>query len=148
MNQLKEIFYTIDTMMISCNIDYNELKVLNIDTHFFENYSNTRIVNSFLFNYSKIQDKIGAKLFRKVLYEEKEIDDESLPMKDILNLLEKLKIIDHSYDWDRLREIRNNLAHEYPFDTQERVENILLALEGFEIVSVIYNNIKKRIRYC
>ena len=136
-----EIFKIIDTMMDNCKIDYNELKFQNIDSGFFEEYQNIRIVNSFLFSYSKIQDKIGAKLFRKVLYELKEIDDENMPMKDILNILEKLSILEKASDWDRLREIRNSLAHEYPFDIEERIENIHLALEGFELLQTIYKNI-------
>ena len=141
MNEKDEIFKIIDTMMDNCKIDYNELKSQNIDSGFFEEYQNIRIVNSFLFSYSKIQDKVGAKLFRKVLYELKEIDDENMPMKDILNILEKLSILEKASDWDRLMEIRNSLAHEYPFDIEERIENIHLALEGFELLQTIYKNI-------
>lgn len=135
-----EIFKIIDTMMDNCKIDYTELKSQSIDSSFFEEYQNIRIVNSFLFLYSKIQDKIGAKLFRKVLYELKEIDDENA-YKDILNLFEKLSILEKASDWDRLREIRNSLAHEYPFAIEERIENIHLALEGFELLQTIYKNI-------
>ena len=143
MSEMKEIFKIIDTMIKNCQIDYDELKSQKIGNDFFEEYQNTRVVNSFLFSYSKIQDKIGAKLFRKALYEIKEIDSEDILMRDALNLLEKLSVLDTVSDWDRLREIRNNLAHEYPFDTQERVENIYLALEGFELLKKIYENLKK-----
>lgn len=145
MQELREIIKSIDTMMIGCEIDYEELEQQTIMSDFFDNYSNTRIVNSFLFNYSKIQDKIGAKLFRKVLYVEKEIDNDNLPMKDILNVLEKLQIIENVYEWDRVREIRNNLSHEYPYSVDERIENIELAMEGYEMLKKIYENIKK---YC
>jgi uncharacterized protein with HEPN domain len=144
MNEIKEIFKIIDTMISYCEIDYNELKSQKIDDSFFKDYHNVRLVNSFLFSYSKIQDKIGSKLFRKVLYELKEIDDEDMPMRDILNLLEKLSILDKASDWDRLREIRNNLTHEYPFDIQERIENIFLAFEGFELLKTIYENLKRK----
>jgi hypothetical protein len=58
MQELKEIFKLIDTMMISCDIDYHELKNSIINIEFFEEYQSVRIINSFLFNYSKIQDKI------------------------------------------------------------------------------------------
>ena len=141
MSDKDEIFKIIDTMLDNFKIDYTELKSQSIDSSFFEEYQNIRIVNSFLFLYSKIQDKIGAKLFRKVLYELKEIDDENMPMKNILNLLEKLSILEKASDWDRLKEIRNSLAHEYPFDIEERTENIHLALEGFELLQTIYKNI-------
>lgn len=145
MEELKEIFRIIDTMMIGCDIDYNELKTKSIDAKFFDDYQNVRIVNSFLFNYSKIQDKIGAKLLKKVLYVQKEIDNENISMKDALNLLEKLAIIKNSHAWDRLREIRNNLSHEYPYCIEERIENISLAMEGYKILTEIYLNLKK---YC
>lgn len=143
--ELKSIFNLCDIMINNCDIDYNLLRNKHIDKNFFKEYDNTRIVNSFLFTFSKLQDKIGAKLFRKTLYELKEIDDIAIPMIDVLNLLEKLKIIDAKSDWDELREIRNTLAHEYPFALQERVENITLALNGYELLKNIYNNLKASI---
>jgi len=66
-------------------LDINDLKDKFIDTTFFDDYNNTRIVNSFLFNFSKVQDKIGAKLFKQLLYELQEIDSATLPMIDVLN---------------------------------------------------------------
>jgi len=136
-----EIFKICDEMIKSCDIDYKELQEQNIESDFFDNYTNTRLVNSFLFNFSKLQDKIGAKLFRTVLYELKEIDNQNLSMIDILNLLEKLGIIENSKDWDTLREIRNSLAHEYPFDIDERIENIKMAIDAYTILKKIYINI-------
>ena len=142
-DELKEIFKVCDTMFENANIDFNELEEKQIDINFFDDYSNTRLVNSFLFNFSKLQDKIGAKLFRKVLYELKEIEDINMPMLDILNVLEKLSIIENTNKWDELREIRNSIAHEYPFNINERVENIYLAMGGFMILKSIYLNLKK-----
>jgi len=142
MQELKELFKIIDMMIKSCDIDYNLLKDMDIDADFFEDYDNVRIVNSFLFNFSKIQDKIGAKLFKKVLYELKEIDNFSIPFRDVLNILEKLEILD-SYEWEKLREIRNNLAHEYPFDYDDRVENLKLVLKYYPTLKNIYFNLKK-----
>ena len=142
---LEAMFLNIDTMMKSCFIDFNELEKSDIDEHFFEEYSNTRIVNSFLFNFGKLQDKIGAKLFKQVLYELREIDEFSLTMIDVLHKLEALTIIDSIEQWDKLREIRNILAHEYPFDIEERVENISLAMDGFIILEKIYMRLKEKI---
>jgi hypothetical protein len=145
MQILKEDFRTLDQLFESCDIDYKILKSQNIDEGFFSDYPNQRIVNSFLFNYIKIQDKTGSKLFKNVLFELREIDDYSIPMIDIINILEKLKIIKSSDEWDRLREIRNNITHEYPSDITERIENIHLALDGYASLSLIYSNIKS---YC
>jgi hypothetical protein len=142
MSLLVNIYKSIDKMFETCEIDYMELKTKKIDNHFFDDFQNQRIVNSFLFSYTKIQDKIGAKLFRTVLYEQKEIEDFNMPMKDILNLLEKLSLIGEVEIWDKLREIRNNLAHEYPFDLEERVENIEMAMDGYENIKIIYKSLK------
>ena len=143
--ELIEIFKLCDSMFLNADIDSDELKRSEIDLNFFNDYQNVRIVNSFLFNFSKLQDKIGAKLFRKVLYEIKEIDSLNIPMIDILNLLERLEIIENQMEWDELREVRNSIAHEYPFDIQERVDNITLALIGYERLQKIYVNLKAKV---
>ena len=56
----------------------------------------------------------------------------------------KLEIINDSNAWDRLREIRNILAHEYPLDIDERVENIQLALDGYRELKKIYLKLRER----
>jgi len=128
-------------MISSCDRDYDDLKDKSIDATFFEDYNNTRIVNSFLFNFSKLQDKIGAKLLKQLLYELKEIDSMSLPMIDILHRLEKLDIVKRD-DWEKLREVRNLLTHEYPFEIEERVANIGLVLEAYQLLKKIYAKVK------
>ena len=142
MQILKADFLILDLLFESCEIDYTELKKGNIDKFFFNEYSNQRVVNSFLFNYIKIQDKIGAKVFKNLLYELKEISDYSIPMIDVLNTFEKMNIIESADDWDRLREIRNSITHDYPADIEERIENIILALEGYEVLKKIFIRIK------
>ena len=142
--QLKETIKICEQIFTNCDIDYSDLKSLTIDNDFFKEYNNTRIVNSFLFNFSKLQDKIGAKLFKQVLYELREVDNTSVPMINVLNTLEKLKIIDKS-QWDSLRDIRNLLAHEYPFSLEKRVENIKLIMESYDTLKYIYRRLQDAI---
>jgi len=142
---LSSMFEHIDKMLVGCNIDYDALSSTKIDVHFFDRYENTRIVNSFLFNFAKLQDKIGAKLFKQVLYELKEIDTFEQPMLDVLHMLEKMQVIQSVQEWEKLREIRNVLAHEYPFEIEERVENIALAMEGFVLLQEIYRRLRERV---
>ncbi len=140
---LKSVFDNIDQLFASCQIDYALLKDQTQSASWLADYSNQRIVNSFLFNYIKIQDKLGASLFRKLLFALREIDNENLSMIDILNLLEKLEIIKSVNEWDQLREIRNIIAHEYPSDIEERLENIDLALNGFDQLKELFTHIKQ-----
>jgi len=143
MEELENIFQSCDRLFSQADIDYRDIKEIGLSEDFFDDYYSIRIVNSFLFNFSKLQDKIGAKLFKKILYELKEIDSYSISMIDVLNILEKLNIINSTIEWDRLREIRNILSHEYPLNSKERIENIELALEGYLLLKDIYQNIKK-----
>ena len=66
-------------------------------------------------------------------------------MKLLRLRLEKLNILDASGQWERLRETRNNLAHEYPFDIEEHIENIALAMEGFTELKDIYHSLKEAV---
>lgn len=142
MQELKAIFESLEYLFKSCDIDYNALKSQSLSESWFSKYENQRIVNSFLFNYIKIQDKIGAKVFKMLLFELKEINDQSEPMIDILHTLEKLGVIDSIGEWDKLRELRNVLAHEYPSDIDDRIENIILAIEGYEKLKSYFHKIK------
>jgi len=143
---LRSIFETLEQLFGSCENDYALLKGQTLSAAWLGNYSNQRVVNSFLFNYIKIQDKLGAGLFRKLLFSLREIDNENIPMIDILNLLEKLEIIASVQEWDQLREIRNAIAHEYPSDIEERLENIALALRGYEQLKSLFANIRQYAR--
>lgn len=143
---LKSVFLTLEQLFDSCENDYALLKDQPLSAAWLGDYSNQRVVNSFLFNYIKIQDKLGASLFRKLLFSLREIDNDNLPMIDILNLLEKLEIIESVQAWDQLREIRNVIAHEYPSDIEERLENIALALRGYEQLKSLFANIRQYAR--
>lgn len=143
--KLKETIKICNQIFENCDIDFNELQNTTIDNDFFEEYQNTRIINSFLFNFSKLQDKIGSKLFKQVLYELREIDNTNIPMIDILNTLEKLNIIT-KLQWDSLRDIRNLLAHEYPFAIDEKIENINLTLESYDLLKDIYKKLQNAIK--
>ncbi len=144
MNMVAETLKLCEDIAKNARIDYEELQKRTIDEAFFQNYENVRIVNSFLFNFSKLQDKIGAKLFRQALYAMQEINDMNLPMVEILSILEKLDIV-QMHEWQKLREIRNILAHEYPYDVQERIENIHLAMQGFVILETIFERFKSKL---
>jgi hypothetical protein len=139
--KLKQILTICDTIISNCDIDFELLQGTIIDGNFFQDYNNTRVVNSFLFNFSKLQDKIGSKLFKQLLFELKEIDTFSIVMIDVLNTLERLNILEKK-QWDEIRETRNLLAHEYPFSTDERVENIQLSLEQYIKLKQIYMRVK------
>jgi len=85
-----------------------------------------------IYRFSKAQDTIGAKLFKAfLLYEGEEVNK---PFRDILDRFEAMNIIDVD-EWFELREIRNEIAHDYD-NNEERAKDIL---------NLIYEN-KKEIK--
>ncbi len=71
------------------------------------------LFDQLIYRFSKLQDTMGARLFKEIL-EALEEDVSGLPFIDILNKLEKLNLLTNAKDWIKLRQTRNNVAHEYP----------------------------------
>ncbi|RZD17334.1 MAG: hypothetical protein EVJ46_03645 [Candidatus Acididesulfobacter guangdongensis] len=80
-------------------------------------------IDQLIFRYSKLQDSMGEKLFPSILKNLKE-DYEHKPLRDIIDRLEKLEIIERADDWEELRKSRNFLSHEYSTEENELVINI------------------------
>lgn len=101
-------------------------------------------LDQFLFRFSKLQDAIGQRLFSGVL----EILEE--PVKDTsfldrLNRLEQLRIIDSKEQWLNLRNMRNNLAHEYEDDPKGMSEAINLVYEFHGVLANVFLQVKEYI---
>ena len=60
---------------------------------------------------------MGQRLFRLIMNMMGE-DAESMPFIDVLNRLEKMGRIPSVEEWRRLREIRNQVSHEYDDDPE------------------------------
>lgn len=76
--------------------------------------------------FAKLQDTIGGKIF-PLLAQINFPQDNSKSIIDILNQMEKLKIIKSKDVWFELREIRNGISQEYP-DNQAFLVNGLNTL--------------------
>ena len=63
-----------------------------------------------IYRFSKTQDTLGARVFKDFLNYQG--DNPNRPFLDILNNLEKISIL-NTEDWFVLREIRNEIAHDY-----------------------------------
>ena len=116
-----------------------------------------RCLDQFIFRFSKLQDAMGAKLFRYILEHLNEDisslpmrdilkDISSLPMRDILNRLERYNIIPSVSEWIYVRELINEIAHDYPIDDQEVVQAINELINKTDLPLEIYKELKKRFR--
>ena len=71
-------------------------------------------------------------------------DIEKKPFIDILAILERYEIIDSEESWFVYREIRNELAHEYPEMSNEIINALNGLFKNIEGIITIFNQIKLR----
>ncbi|MBS0185087.1 MAG: hypothetical protein JSS34_01835 [Proteobacteria bacterium] len=78
-----------------------------------EKYEDLTSLDMFTGRFAKLQDTMGEGLFLEFL---KFLGENvvNLSMIDRLNKLEKYKILESTAKWKYLRELRNDLSHEYP----------------------------------
>ena len=93
-----------------------------------ENFEIIKTIDTFIFRFMKLQDYMGYKLFKFFLIETGDFRDD-MSFIDMLDKLEKLKIIDSAENWIKLRKLRNKLAHEYPDELEEILADIKEALK-------------------
>jgi len=97
------------------------------------------LIDHFIYRFSKLQDSIGQKLFKAVL----NILDEEVENKsaiDIFNRLEQLEVIKDYDTWKDLRDLRNELAHEYEEDEVKLAESLnLLFVKKSELEQYLNN---------
>lgn len=101
-----------------------------------------RCMDQFVYRFSKFQDVMGAKLFRYIL-EWLQEDVSTFSMIDVLNKLERLKIIDDAKEWQYVRELRNAIAHDYPLDEGEVIESLNELFNRQEDLRKIYSRLKE-----
>ena len=104
-------------------------------------------IDQIIYRFSKLQDTIGQKLFKAVLIflDEEVINKSSI---DIFNRLEQLEIIENYEIWKNLRDLRNELAHEYEEDENETAQKLNTLFEKKsdleKYVNDIHNYLEKR----
>ncbi|KKB49831.1 hypothetical protein HMPREF1212_02990 [Parabacteroides sp. HGS0025] len=122
-----EAMHTDIPMSVECytNLDENQI----------------RCMDQFIFRFSKLQDAMGAKIFRYVL-EYLDEDVSTLPMRDILNRLERFHLIDSAEEWGYIRELRNEIAHDYPLLENDIVSVLNELISKVPILKSIYKRMK------
>lgn len=94
-----------------------------------------------IFRFSKLQDSMGTKLFPSILESLGE-DIRGIPFIDLLNNMEKLNLLDDQQEWFTLRETRNIVTHEYPFNNQDIMEGLNILSNQVIVLERIYTKLK------
>jgi len=119
---------------------YNILKKKNIyDESIFNALrpEEKAILDAYLKRFSSIQDFLGSKIFPLLL----EISGISgNKMSEVLYHIEKEQIIDSLDNWIELREIRNELEHDYPEKLNEALQDLKFCIDSFTKIESYYKN--------
>lgn len=116
------------------------LKENNIYDQFFFNTlkpEKRAILDAYLKRFASIQDFLGAKIFSPLL----EIAGiNNTKMSEVLSNIEKENIIDSLENWIELREVRNELEHDYPEEVQEALDDLKYCIDNFYKIESYYLN--------
>jgi uncharacterized protein with HEPN domain len=69
-------------------------------------------------------------------------DVTALPMRDILNRLERFQILPEANEWIYIRELRNEIAHDYPLMENDVVHILNELLSKTDVLYCIYDKMK------
>ncbi len=95
------------------------------------------ILDAYLKRFSSLQDFLGAKIFSPLL-EIAGINNGK--MSEVLYMVEKEEIIDSLENWIELREVRNELEHDYPENLEKALEDLEFCINNFEKIESYYLN--------
>jgi len=115
----------------------NLLENLDID-----DFESVKVIDTFIFRFTKLQDYLCRKLFRRFLDVIGELF-ENMSFIDILDKLERLGIIESTEEWLEIRKLRNKLTHDYPQELEEIKEEIKIAMSKVNILERAIMNIEK-----
>lgn len=144
--RIEKILYECDRHVLRIGEAVDDLKAfmpLDKDKYISLDKNQVQALDQFLFRFAKLQDAIGRKLFKQILIlkEDDNLLIENMPFIDILNRFERLGILEVK-DWARLRDIRNELAHNYDDEPEEMAEAINQTYYERDSLIKIYNNVK------
>lgn len=150
---MKDIRQTFQEKIFECNKHAQKIEVaqkhlspfMPLSVECYQNLSeiDTSFIDQLIYRFSKLQDTLGEKIFPSILILTHE-DVKKKTFIDILNRLEELEVVTKN-EWLKLREMRNEIAHEYSFNTEEVVDSIVII---YTISSQLLYIYRKTVAFC
>lgn len=98
-------------------------------------------LDQLIYRFTKLQDSMGTRLLPS-LYVYVENDNSPKPFLSILLRLEQLDVLTSSEDWQFFRNLRNNLAHDYPESTKQTAETLNALYQELDRLEKMYDKIR------
>ena len=97
------------------------------------------VLDAYLKRFASMQDFLGAKIFPLL------IDISGLTankMTETLFVMEREEVIDSLETWIELREVRNELEHDYPEELNQALKDLRYCIDHFSTMEKYYINAK------
>ena len=104
--------------------------------------SQIRTLDQLIFRFGKLQDAIGTRLLPALLQLLQEWQ-ENEAFLDKLNRAEKLGLLDSVEQWQRLRELRNQITHEYPDNPKAIISGLRRLVAHVPILLEVHEQLAK-----
>jgi len=114
-----------------------QVRALAVDDYKDLNKDDRRLLDQFAYRYTRLQDDMGVKLMPAIL---KALGEDVAPMSalDRFARLEQLGWLLSADDWQTLRQIRIQFAHDYPMNPSDRFDLLQAATHAAEqLLSVL-----------
>jgi len=135
---IKEIEKHIETL----NYEVEKLESLNLTSDSLEDYETLILLDAFIFRFIKLQSAIGEKLFPAFFEILTGKSPTEVTFIDILNTLEKYGFLESAEEWNKVRKLRNEFVHIYPWETDLKLEAVKKALKKFIFIKDIFYKIR------
>ncbi len=114
-----------------------EKNIYNIDLFEKLEPRDRAVLDAYLKRFASVQDFLGAKIFPLL------VDISGVTankMTETLFIMEREEIIDSLELWIELREVRNELEHDYPEELAQALKDLKYCIDHYNTVESYYNN--------
>jgi hypothetical protein len=101
-------------------------------------------LDQFAYRFSKLQDVMSAQVFRRFAVDRLKEPVEDRPIIDILNLLERYGHLPSVTRWQEIREVRNQITHEYRLVPEELIATWAIAVPMVAEMAAIIAGLRRR----
>lgn len=99
-------------------------------------------IDQLIYRFTKLQDSMGTRLLPS-MYTLLENNIDPKPFLVILNRLEQLKVLTSVDEWQFFRNLRNNLAHDYPESIGQTVDTLNTLYSELDTLQRMYVTVRQ-----
>ena len=144
---------SLDELLVECDLHFLALQeaMARCPSHLSVEHLTTRnpeliaALDQFAYRFTKLQDVMSVQLFRRFALDVLHEPVESMPVIDILNLLERYRYLPSVMRWQEIREIRNQISHEYTLEHDELIITLDIAFAMVSEMATIVSTLKARL---